>query len=103
MARHLVQTALPARWVQDVHSWLQLQENGAEEDFSIPYRELDTYIDECAKAGVRTIQLVGWNKGGQDRGDPSQDTDPGLGTWQELHDAIAHARSVGVKMILFGN
>ena len=95
------QPYLPS-WVQDVHSWLQLQENGAEEDFSIPYHELDTYIDECAKAGVQAIQLVGWNKGGQDRGDPSQDTDPGLGTWQELHDAIAHARSVGVKMILFG-
>ncbi len=88
-------------WVQRVHSWLQLQENGAEEDYSIPYRDLDQYIDECAKNGVKAIQLVGWNRGGQDRGDPSQDTDPNLGTWQELRNAIGHAQSEGVKMILF--
>jgi hypothetical protein len=29
-------------------------------------------------------------------------TNPNLGTWQELHDAIAYARSKGIKMILFG-
>ena len=89
-------------WVKDNHSWLQLQVDGAEQDFSIPYRELPKYIDECAANGVTAIQLVGWNRGGQDGGDPSQDTDPGLGTWQELHDAIAYAKTKDVKMILFG-
>lgn len=92
---------LPA-WVTGVHSWLQLQVDGAEEDFSIPYRELPKYIDECAANGVTAIQLVGWNIGGQDGGDPCLDTDPGLGTWEELHNAIAYAQSKGVKMILFG-
>lgn len=91
-----------ADWALDVHSWLQLQIDGAEQDFSIPYRELPGYIDECAANGVRAIQLVGWNIGGQDGGDPCLDTDPGLGTWEELHRAILHARSKGVKMILFG-
>lgn len=91
-----------ADWAMDVHSWLQLQIDGAEQDFSIPYRELPRYIDECAANGVKAIQLVGWNIGGQDRGDPCLDTDPGLGTWDELHQAIQHARSKGVKMILFG-
>ncbi len=89
-------------WVKDVHSWQQLQVDGAEEDFSIPYRDLAKRAQECATNGVTAIQLVGWNRGGQDRGDPSQDTDPGLGTWQELHDAIAQAQAMGVKMILFG-
>lgn len=89
-------------WVKENHSWLQLQVDGAEQDFSIPYRKLPQYIDECAANGVTAIQLVGWNHGGQDGGDPSQDIDPGLGTWQELRDAIAHAKTKGVKMILFG-
>ncbi len=88
-------------WSGDVHSWLQLQIDGAEQDYSIPYRELPKYIDECAANGVTAIQLVGWNIGGQDGGDPCLDTDPGLGTWEELHEAILHARSKGVKMILF--
>jgi hypothetical protein len=91
-----------AEWVKDVHSWLQLQIDGAEQDFSIKYRELPRYIDECAANGVTAIQLVGWNIGGQDGGDPCLDTDPGLGTWEELHQAILYARSKGVKMILFG-
>ncbi len=91
-----------APWVTEVHSWQQLQENSPEQDYSIPYRDLKNYIDECAASGVRAIQLVGWNKGGQDGNDPAQETDPGLGTWQELHDAIAYAQRKGVKMILFG-
>lgn len=92
---------LPA-WVQDVHSWLQLQVNGAEEDYAIKYRDLKPYIDGCAANNVKAIQLVGWQIGGQDRGDPSLDTDPNLGTWRELRDAIAYAESKSVKMILFG-
>lgn len=91
-----------APWALDVHSWLQLRVDGAEQEFNVLYRELPQYIDECADNGVTAIQLVGWNHGGQDGGDPSLDTDPGLGTWEELHQAILHARSKGVNMILFG-
>jgi hypothetical protein len=89
-------------WVKDVNSWQQLQIDGAEQDYSIPYRELIKYGTECAENGVGAIQLVGWNKGGQDGGDPCMSTDPGLGTWQELHDAIAQIQAKGVRMILFG-
>ena len=88
-------------WVMDVNSWLQLQINAPEEDWRVKYKDLVQYGQECADNGVAAIQLVGWNKGGQDRGDPSQDTDPGLGTWQDLHDAIAQIQAKGVKMILF--
>jgi hypothetical protein len=91
-----------APWALDVHSWLQLRVDGAEQDFSVPYRVLPKYIDECAANGVTAIQVVGWNHGGQDGGDPSLDTDPGMGTWEELHQAILHARSKGVNIILFG-
>jgi Domain of unknown function (DUF6259) len=91
-----------AGWVKDVHSWQQLQINAPEEDYSIPYRDLGKYVAECAKNGVTAIQLVGWNRGGQDRGNPSQDIDPRLGTRQELKDAISQAQAIGVKIILFG-
>jgi hypothetical protein len=95
------QPRIPA-WAEEVHSWQQLQINSPEEEFRIPYRELAKVGDECAANGVSAIQLVGWNHGGQDRGNPSLDTDPGLGTWQELHDAIAEIQAKGVKVILFG-
>jgi len=95
-------TPMVPAWARDVHSWLQLQIDGAEQDYSIPYKELVKYGRECADNGVGAIQLVGWNHGGQDGGDPSLDTDPGLGTWQDLKDAIAAIQTMGVKMILFG-
>jgi hypothetical protein len=91
-----------AAWVQDVHSWLQLQVDGAEQDYTIPYKELVNYGQECAENGVTAIQLVGWNHGGQDGGDPSLDTDPGLGTWDDLRNAISQIQANGVKMIMFG-
>jgi hypothetical protein len=89
-------------WVNDVHSWLQLQINAPEEDFRVPFAKLAEYGKECADNGVGAIQLVGWNQGGQDRGDPAQDPDPGLGTAAELKTAVADIQKMGVKMILFG-
>jgi hypothetical protein len=88
-------------WVRQVNSWQQLQIDGSEQDYSIPYRDLIKYGTECAENGVAAIQLVGWHRGGQDGGEPCMDTDPGLGTWQELHDAVAQIQAKGVKMILF--
>ena len=86
-----------AGWSKDVHSWLQLQINGSEQDYTIPYRDILKYGEECAQNGVGAIQLVGWSLGGQDGGDPSLDTDPGLGTWQELHDSIAQIQAKGIR------
>jgi hypothetical protein len=89
-------------WIQDVHSWQQLQIDSPEQDYRVPYTGLVQYGEECAREGVKAIQLVGWNLDGQDGGDPSQDTDPGLGTWRQLHDAIARIQAMGVKIVLFG-
>lgn len=88
-------------WIKDVNTWQQLQINTPEQDFRVPYTNLLAYGEECASNGVNAIQLVGWNHEGQDGGDPAQDIDPGLGTWQELHDAIAQIQARGVKIILF--
>ena len=49
----------------------------------------------------RAIQLVGWNDGGQDQGNPSHDPDPRLGTFDELQEAIARCHALGVKIMLF--
>ena len=90
-----------ASWIQDVNSWQQLQINSPEQDYRVPFTNLLAYGKLCADNGVKAIQLVGWNNGGQDGGDPVQDVDPGLGTWQQLHDAVAQIQGLGVKMILF--
>jgi hypothetical protein len=89
-------------WAKDVHSWTMLRMNTPEEDYTISYKKFVEYGEEYARYGVKAVQLIGWNIGGQDRDDPSQDTDPNLGTWQEFHDAIAKVQSLGVNVILFG-
>ncbi|HEY9534007.1 MAG TPA: DUF6259 domain-containing protein [Mucilaginibacter sp.] len=89
-------------WVQDVHSWFQLQINSPEQDYRVKYKDIVQYGKECADNGVGAIQLVGWNEDGQDGGDPSQNTDPNLGTTQDLKDAIKKIQAMGVKMIMFG-
>jgi len=94
------QPHLPA-WIQNINSWQQLQICSPEQDFRVPYTNLITYAQQCADHGVNAIQLVGWNHWGQDGGDPAQDIEPGLGTWQQLHDFIAQSQAKGVKIILF--
>ncbi len=88
-------------WTRDVHSWQQIHINSPEDELRCRYTDLLKYGEDCAKHGVKAIQLVGWNHGGQDRGNPSHDTDPRLGTAEELREAIAKIHEMGVKVVLF--
>jgi hypothetical protein len=89
------------QWVQDVHSWQQIQINSSEDRLSFPYKDLVKYAETCQRWGVKAIQLTGWQKGGQDRDFPLHDIDPRLGTSQEFKDAIAASRKLGVEIVLF--
>jgi hypothetical protein len=88
-------------WTKEVHSWQQLQIGGAEDDLRTPFSELAKRAKVLAENGVTALQLVGWNHGGQDRGNPSHDPDPRLGSWDELKAAIREIESTGVRVILF--
>ena len=88
-------------WASGIHAWQQLQINSAEDRLAFRYKELPRYADACRKAGVKVIQLTGWHRLGQDRGGPSHDTDPRLGTAEELREAIRQSRAMGVEVVLF--
>lgn len=89
------------QWAREPHAWQQLHINSPEDELRIRFRDLPQIGAECARHGVSAIQLVGWNDGGQDRGNPSHDPDPKLGTFAELKEAIAKVQAMGVKMVLF--
>lgn len=93
--------AEPPEWAGEVHSWLQLHINSPEDELRMRFSELPKVAAECAKYGVKAIQLVGWNWGGQDQGNPSHMPDPRLGGFEELKQAIAECQALGVKIILF--
>lgn len=90
-----------AEWLNHVNSWQQLQINSSESRINFKIKDLYKYVDECEKYGVDAIQLTGWTKGGQDRGLPSHDLDPRLGTVDEFKKVIAYANKKGVKILLF--
>ncbi len=92
---------LAPQWAAEPHAWQQLHINSPEDELRLRYTDLPAVAAECARNGVRAIQLVGWNQGGQDQGNPSHDTDPRLGTFEELRDAIAACQRLGVRIILF--
>ncbi len=89
------------QWALQPHSWLQFHINSPEDELRMRFSALPQIGEECARYGVKAIQLVGWNAGGQDRGNPSHDPDPKLGSFQELKDAIARIQALGVKVVLF--
>ncbi len=89
------------KWVEDVHSWQQIQINSSEDRLEFPYKDLTKYAEACKRWGVKAIQLTGWQLGGQDRDFPLHDIDPRLGTAQDLRDAIAASKAMGVEIVLF--
>jgi hypothetical protein len=93
--------APPPEWVREPHAWQQIHINSPEDELRIPFRELIKVGQECALHGVKVIQLVGWNVGGQDQGNPSHNPDPRLGTFEELRTAIEEIQALGIKVILF--
>ncbi len=89
------------QWARSPHAWLQVHINSPEDELRMRFRDLPALGAECRRYGIKAIQLVGWNKGGQDRGNPSHDPDPRLGTFAEFKQAIQEIRQMGVKVILF--
>jgi hypothetical protein len=100
-SRTWLRLATPPAWAREPHSWLQIQMNSPEDELRFRFSELVEVGRECAQHGVRAIQLVGWNDGGQDQNNPSHLPDPRLGTAAELRAAMAAVRALGVKVILF--
>lgn len=95
-----VDAKLPG-WLTKPHSWLQIHVNSPEGEGRIRYVDLVPLASEMARHGITGMQITGWNLGGQDQDNPCHDTDPLLGTWEELRDSIAAIKKLGVKVILF--
>jgi hypothetical protein len=94
-------SSTPPAWAAEPHSWQQVQMNSPEGERRYRFADLAQIARECAERGVRAIQLVGWNDGGQDQNNPSHDPDPLLGGGEELRRAIAECQELGVKIVLF--
>lgn len=89
------------KWAREPHAWQQIHINSPEDELRMRFADLPKVAEKCKKYGVKVIQLVGWNDGGQDQGNPSHNHDPRLGTFEELKNAIKTCQEMGVKVVLF--
>ena len=89
------------KWLQDVHSWQMLQMSTWGDSLRIRYKDLVKYGEVCVRHGVQGIQLIGWTLYGQDGRLPIHDIDPRLGTREELREAIAKLREMGIEVVLY--
>jgi len=89
------------KWLEEVHSWRQLQMSSWADTLYLKYNDLVEYGKECAKHDVKAIQLTGWTLYGQDGRLPNHDTDPRFGTREELNQAIRKIHEMGVKVVLY--
>ncbi|NLF30789.1 MAG: hypothetical protein GX591_07875 [Planctomycetes bacterium] len=94
-------TAIPPAWAAEPHAWQQIHINSPEDELRMRFGDLVAVGEQCARHGIAAIQLVGWNDGGQDQGNPSHTPDPRLGTPEELAEAIRKIQAMGVNVVLF--
>ncbi|MHB8687224.1 MAG: DUF6259 domain-containing protein [Candidatus Dormibacteraceae bacterium] len=92
------------------HSWLSEQDAWQSTIISYPegtigyrFTDLPQLAAEAKRAGIRVLQIDGWDQGGIDRDYPIYVPDPRLGTADELQAAISSCRALGVEILLFAN
>ena len=96
-----MEPAVPPKWAREPHSWQQIHLNSPENELRMRFCDLPQIGRDCLRRGVKAIQIVGWNDGGQDQGNPCHDPDPRLGTFEEFKNAIHEIQEMGIKVILF--
>ena len=67
------------------------------------YKDIPHLYDMAREMGFNHLLLSGWNKDGFDFGFPHYDTNPLLGTEQELKDALADVKSRGGHVAFYIN
>lgn len=87
-------------WNDDIDCWMTLHINSPEGCCRYLYSELPEIMREARDSGVQALQLIGWARDGQDGAEPYQDTDPRLGSAEDLRKAIADIEALGVRVIL---
>jgi uncharacterized protein DUF6259 len=91
-------------------SWLATEDAWQSTIISYPdgtigyrFRDLPAMARQAREAGITVLQIDGWDIGGIDRDYPRYSPDPRLGTAEELREALAECRRLGVYVMLFAN
>lgn len=91
-----------AEWAKDFSGWLRVILKQHHMECNWTYKDIPRLYDEAEAAGMKTIFLLGWEKGGFARMWPDYITDEGaLGGKAELKKSIDYVHSKGGKVLMF--
>lgn len=90
-------------WLADEDAWQSTIISYPEGTIGYRFRDLPEMARRAREYGINVLQIDGWDVGGIDRDYPNYSPDPRLGTEEELRDALAECKRLGVRVLLFSN
>jgi len=90
-------------WLDQEDAWQSTIISYPEDTIGYRFRDLPKLAAAALSAGIRVLQIDGWDQGGIDRDYPHYVPDPRLGTVEDLREAIRECQALGVRVLLFSN
>ena len=90
-------------WLRNEMAWQSIIMMNSEDAINYKFRDLPKLAADAKKYGVTTFEILGWDKGGIDRGYPEYEPDKRLGTEQDFSKALGEIKKLGVHPLIFAN
>ena len=90
-------------WLRNEMAWQSVIIYNCEDVIHYKFKDLPKLAADAKKYGVTTFEILGWDKGGIDRGYPEYEPDPKLGTKDEFKNALSDIKKLGVHPLIFTN
>ena len=90
-------------WLRNEMAWQSVIMMNGEDVINYKFDDLPKLAADAKKYGVTTFEILGWDKGGIDRGYPQYEPDKRLGTKQDFLKALNDIKKLGVRPLIFAN
>jgi hypothetical protein len=90
-------------WLRNEMAWQSIIIYNCEDAIHYKFNDLPKLAADAKKYGVTTFEILGWDKGGIDRGYPEYEPEPKLGTKEGFKNALRDIRKTGVHPLIFTN
>ena len=88
-------------WAKEFQGWLRCIFKTHHGEYNWKYKDIPRLFDQVQAAGLNTIFVLGWPRGGFARMWPDYYVDPKQGGAEELKKAIDYVHSKGGKLVMF--
>ena len=90
-------------WLRNEMAWQSIIMSNSEDVINYKFNDLPKLAADAKKYGVTTFEILGWDKGGIDRGYPQYEPDKRLGTKEDFRNALSNIKKLGVHPLIFAN